>query len=166
MPESELFASLPNIHPAVVHFPLALLPAAVLFDVMLLMRPQAGWADRAAAWLYTLAALAAFAATRAGKAAAESLGALPPAVYDLLHEHERLAERCLWLLGALALLRLFAAWRDRWTGVVPRGLLRVLVLLGGLAGIAFLFAVADLGGRMVYQHGVAVAAPPPSGAPS
>jgi len=156
-----LLPGLPNLHPAVVHFPLALLPAAVLFDLILLVRARAAWADRAAAWLYALAAIGAVAAARVGEAAEDSVGVLAPAARAVLHEHERLADRAVWLLVIVAILRAFAAWRDRRTGVVPRGVLRILLLAGGLAGVALLASVGDLGGRMVYRHGVAVTAPPP-----
>jgi len=155
-----LMPGLPNLHPAVVHFPLALLPAAVLFDLVLLVWARAAWADRAAAWLYSLSAIAALVAARAGEAAEDSVGALAPAARDLLHEHERLADRAIWLLVALAILRIIATWRDRHTGVVPRGLFRLILLAGGLAAIALLASVADHGGRMVYRHGVAVTMPP------
>jgi uncharacterized membrane protein len=156
-----LTTGLPNPHPAFVHFPIALLPAAVLFDVFVLVNARSAWADRAASWLYALAAIAAVAAARAGEAAEDSIGTLAPAARAVLHEHERLADRVVWLLAVLAILRVFAAWRDRRTDVVPRGVLRILLLAGGLAGITLLAATADQGARLVYHHGVAVAAPPP-----
>ena len=34
MPDVVSWTSLPNLHPALVHFPLALLPMAILFDVL------------------------------------------------------------------------------------------------------------------------------------
>jgi uncharacterized membrane protein len=159
-------SGLPNLHPAIVHFPIALLPAAILFDFVLLARARAAWADRAAAWLYSFAAVGAIAAMRAGQAAQHSVGPLAPAARDLLHEHERLGERAAWLLVAVALLRTVATWRDRRTDVVPRGLLRVLLLAAGLAGIVLLVGAGDRGGRLVYRHGVGVTAPPASTAPA
>jgi len=158
---SGLMPGLPNLHPAVVHFPLALLPAAVLFDLVLLVWARAAWADRAAAWLYALAAIGALVAARAGDAAKDSVGALAPAARALLHEHEHLADRAIWLLVTLAILRIIATWRDRRTGVVPRGVLRLVLLAGGIAGIALLASVADHGGRLVYRQGVAVTVAPP-----
>ena len=58
-------------------------------------------------------------------------------------------------------MKLVAFWRDRRTSVVPRGMLRVLLLLGTMAGVALLARVADQGGRLVYQHAAGVAAAPP-----
>jgi uncharacterized membrane protein len=161
--QSAFLGGLPNLHPAIVHFPIALLPAALLFDLVLLVSARASWADRAAAWLYSLAALGAIAAARAGEAAEHAVGTLAPATRELLREHERLAERAVWLLAALAILRVFATWRDRRTDVVPRGLLRVLLLAGGLAGMVLLAGTGDRGARLVYRHGVAVTVPPAGG---
>ncbi|HUG44872.1 MAG TPA: DUF2231 domain-containing protein [Acidobacteriota bacterium] len=45
----ELMEHLPNLHPLVVNFPLALLPLALAFDLFSLLLRRHLWLDRAAA---------------------------------------------------------------------------------------------------------------------
>ena len=159
----DAWTSLPNLHPAVVHFPIALLPAALLFDLVCLLRPTWTWLDRGAAALYALAAAGAGAAYWAGHEAAETLGALTPAAREILEEHEDLALWSLSALLALAVLRLALAWREHDRPRVGAGPLRWILLLGGAGALALLATTADHGGSLVYHHGVAVRSAAPSG---
>ncbi|HUD72920.1 MAG TPA: DUF2231 domain-containing protein [Dongiaceae bacterium] len=168
-------SGLPNLHPALVHFPLALAPAALLFDLLLLFAPRRSWLDRAATALWCLAAGGAFAAVRAGEAARAALAPLAPEVRSLLREHDRLGTNSLWTLAVIAVVRGLLTWRDLRIDVVPRDFLRFVLLAAGAGGLVLLAATADHGGRLVYQHAVAVtpqaapvtpaAAPPPGETP-
>ncbi len=147
------FTNLPNLHPVLVHFPIALLPVAVLFDLASFWRGL-DWVGRAATILYAAAALGAGAAYRAGEQAADSLPLLPPDLQRLVNEHSDSGLYTLWVMGVLAALRIaLELWdRDR-----ARKALRVLFLVAALAGTGLLYRTADLGGGLVYRHGVAVA---------
>jgi uncharacterized membrane protein len=155
----ETWTSLPNLHPAIVHFPIALLPAALLFDFVCLLRPTWTWLDRGAAALYTLAAAGAGAAYYAGDHAADGLGRLAPAAQAVLSEHEDLAGWTVGVCCVLALARLVLAWREHDRPRIGAGLLRWLLLLGGGAALVLLAATADHGGSLVYRHAVSVAKP-------
>jgi len=158
----DTWGSLPNLHPAVVHFPIALLPAALLFDLVCLLRPTWTWLDRGAAALYALAAAGAGAAFGAGNEAAENLGELAPAARSILDQHQDLARYSLIAMSALAVLRLALAWREHDRPRVGAGPMRWILLLGGVGALALLATTADHGGSLVYLHGVAIqpAAPP------
>ena len=54
--------ALPNLHPALVHFPIALLPMALLFEILGLTFRRQDWLERAAVSLYAAAALGALVA--------------------------------------------------------------------------------------------------------
>lgn len=156
---------LPNLHPAFVHFPLALLPVAIGFDLVALV----GWLRRrplvegATAALYTLAALGAWAAVWAGEEAKHSLTGLTPPVEALIEDHEHWAHRFLYTVAAVAVARLALAW---WSRRAPRArhgavsAARALVLVGALAALGLLLGTADRGGGLVFRAGVAVMAVP------
>jgi hypothetical protein len=64
-------------------------------------------------------------------------------------------------LSLLALLRISLTWRDRGADRVGRGALRVAALLAAFAVQALVAYAADLGGALVYRHGLAVSLPEP-----
>ncbi len=149
--------SLPNLHPAVIHFPIALFPLAIAFDLATLFgRSRA--LDRVTASLYLLAAVSAWAAAWAGERAADALSGLAPEIREQIEEHEEWAEWFLYAAAAVALARLALAWWERRSdrvGLVP---VRGLVVAGALAACVLLAGTADRGGALVYRSGVAVMA--------
>jgi uncharacterized membrane protein len=134
---------LQEVHPALVHFPIALLPTTLVVDALgratgngtLLAAGRAGIA---------VAAGSALAAGLAGLVAQES-SRFDPHTRDVLVTHRNLNLAVIALTAWMAARR---AGRDRpGTGY----------LLAGLAGIGVTSYSAYLGGHMVYEHGVGVA---------
>jgi len=146
---------LPNLHPMVVHFPIVLIPLAVLVDLVAVARRRLDWA-RGAAGLYLLAALAAWLAAEAGEEAVEGLANVPSDVRPLLHEHMHLGHYTFWLIAGLAVVRLLLWWRDRKSTSMSLLGLRWAVALVGLIAVGLLIDAAEHGGRLVYRHGLAV----------
>lgn len=149
------WSTLPNLHPAVVHFPLAWLPLAMMVEAIALAlkrhrRTLTPWA--VGAWV--AAGLATGAAYWAGRDAAAGMTGLAPDLQAAINTHADWAWRTLWAVGIVAAARLVThllpAARDRaWSGA--------LFLLLSLGCIGLLLKTADLGGGLVYQHGIAVA---------
>ena len=159
--------ALPNLHPALVHFPIALLPVAILFDLVVLWRRQP-MLDRVAAALYALAALSAWAAVWAGEEAAESLSGLPEALRSAVEEHSDWAHWFLYAAAVVALARLALAWRDRRRERIGSLPVRLVAVLAALGVCVLMAGAADRGGALVYRSGVsvmAVPAPPPAAGP-
>ena len=142
----------PNLHPLVVHFPIALLFTAVGLDVV-------GWAlgcNRSlrfvATALFVLGTVAIAAAYFTGRAAAETVW-LPGMAHAAVKQHWDWAFRTVWFFTILTAVRLVLLWR---VGADPRPGLIALLTLVGFLGAVLLGETGDRGGRLVYQHGVGI----------
>lgn len=150
--------SLPNLHPAVVHFPVALLLTAFGLDLACLVLRRQTWLDRAATTLYVLGALGAGAAYLSGDAAADAMVGLPGVAQAALAEHERFALLTLVAASVTAALRLLVSWLGRKDKRTVVGAFRLLALAVSLATQGLLLVAADHGGALVFEHQLGSAA--------
>jgi len=137
----------PNIHPLLVHFPIAFLSAFFLLD-LIAVALRKNELRLVASWMLYLGALGAVSAAAAGLFAA---GFVPhgEAVHEIMEWHKRLGLTVTSLSLVLSLWRLMA--RYRFSGMANA----FHLFLAGLMATAMFFG-ADLGGLMVYEHGVGV----------
>jgi uncharacterized membrane protein len=140
-----------------VHFPIAWLVAALIFDLACIVMRRSVWLDRAGVSLYALAILAAGAAIWAGRLAADQIGAVSADVERLVGEHGDWAFLTLLVVIVITLLRVEVAWRDRKQPALRLTRMRLLALLLAFGGQWVLAETADRGAQLVYRHGVAVA---------
>ncbi|NOZ79492.1 MAG: hypothetical protein GXP48_10020 [Acidobacteria bacterium] len=154
------YTSLPNLHPALVHFPVALAITALGLDLASLAFRRQPWLERATALLYGLAAAGAGVAYLAGRQAAGTVGAISPRAEIVLADHADLALWTLLALTVAAALRITASFRDRARPVGRLSVLRGIGLLVMLGAGILIARTADLGGSLVFRYGVAVAAAP------
>ena len=143
----------PNIHPLLVHFPIALLCAAAAVDVV-------GWAFRRntplrqlATLLYVLGTGGAVAAYVTGRAASQTIW-LPGMAQAVLRQHWDWALRTVWFFGLVTVVRLVLLRPSRRE---PGAAIVAVFVLVGLVGVGLLLETGDRGGRLVYQHGVGTA---------
>jgi uncharacterized membrane protein len=138
-------SELANIHPLLVHFPIAFLSLFVVIDLLGTATKKVSWRHFASGLLY-LGTIFAGLTVWAGFIAADSV---PHGhnVHDIMERHEQLGVSILALSAALS------AWKLR-RSVEGWGLYNALTVI--LLGV-ILFG-ADLGGLMVYKYGVAVQA--------
>ncbi len=148
--------ALPNLHPALLHFPIALGVVAVGFDLAALLLPRRAWLARSGFALTLLWALGMVATYLSGEEALEGLGELQGPASAAAWNHADAAFLALVACLAAALVRSVIAWRDRRHERIRRGLPRIAAVLLVLAALALLFRAADLGGALVYRHGVGV----------
>ncbi|MCI0601572.1 hypothetical protein L0156_01010 [bacterium] len=143
--------SLPNLHPAMVHFPVVLLFVALVIDIAALILSRE-WLRKSAVLLYVFGAAAAGLTFWSGRSAAESVQ-LSAQVEPILSRHENSALYTLWFFGIYAAIRLLMQLSPykRWVHAV--------IVLFSIAGQILLFRTADLGGTLVYKHAVAVTLP-------
>jgi len=147
------------LHPAVVHFPIALSLVAVLLDLTSRHRRARGLEAGAAA-LIVLAALGSIAAVVTGNAAHDE-AVVPHAAAALVARHEQVGELAMWLLCALAVARVALALKGRFRGLVAWIYLAAAVAVAGAVGYN-----GYLGGTMVFEHGLGTAPVQRSSAPS
>lgn len=154
-----MLESLPNAHPALIHFPLALFATALGIDVAMLIWFRTTWLDRAAVMLYALAALGSGAAAISGKLAADGLvPALSEDTAIAVSAHADWAFASVLLLFGVAGLRLESMMRDREASRPRRSRVRMLALVLAVGAQWVLVRTADRGGGLVYRHGVGVEA--------
>jgi uncharacterized membrane protein len=141
----------PNLHPLVIHFPIAWLIAAFIVDVVSLVLRRAAWAQTTASCLYAAGALSALAAYLSGRQAAAGVfipGMAQPIVRD--HWNWALATTIYFMLVAVARIALtlnrrpLAFWQRAGAAAI------------GLVGMWLLFHTGEQGARLVYEHGVGV----------
>ena len=173
-----MFIRLAELHPIVVHFPIALLMTSVALDYASLVFRR--WRlTEAATWCLVLGVPGAAAALLSGKISAGSVNA--EAAGNLLHLHKMFAVAASISFGSLLLARLIwlapriLGWagQARWSFAAPvsrvDGRLRELLpamyapaprlviaayLLASALSVFLLAATGYLGGAMVYHHGV------------
>jgi uncharacterized membrane protein len=142
-------AGIQNFHPLLVHFPIALLSAFLLLDVIGTLAKKTHWRD-AASWFLYFGTVAAGLTVMAGFIAADSV-AHGENVHDIMELHEHIG------VAVLVVAILLSIWRIAGGSLIQgaaNGLfLTLTTLLCGLMALG-----ADLGGLMVYKYGVSVEA--------
>ncbi|CAG4884968.1 conserved membrane protein of unknown function [Georgfuchsia toluolica] len=145
---------IPNLHPLLVHFPIALLSVAAFFHVTAIgMRGKScathcAVVAHAALWLGALAAL---------PAAFFGWQAFNSVNHDEAGHAAMLVHRS-WALATLVLLAVLAGW-DAWRNkveAIPEGWFATAVI----AAWAMVAVTAWHGGELVYRHGLGVMALP------
>jgi uncharacterized membrane protein len=134
----------------VVHFPIALLPAAVLFDVLARRwrRDENRVASLYALVLGTAGALIAVISGHMAEEAVEHSG-IPESVLEI---HEKLGFVTFWIFSGLLGLRV--AEGLGW--ITQRPALRIGL---GLVSVSILFTASYYGGSLVYDYGAGVTLP-------
>lgn len=146
----------PSLHVLVVHFPIALLFLAPLFDIGCMIFRARVWLDRAAATLYVVGTIGAGAAYLTGERAAAAVGDLGTAAESALADHENFAVLTLFALAFVTLARVGVVWLARHDRRVTLGVFRLAAFPIAIASLVMLALTADRGGRLVYYHGVGV----------
>jgi len=141
---------IPNFHPALVHFPIALTTAALAFTAIGTLfwnRSYAAQCRTAGRWMLWAAALSALMAAAFGWFASNSVA------HDEVSHAAMMLHRN-WALGTLTALLVLAAW-DWWRGRFGRmpsqGFLGLLV-----AAWLLVTSTAWHGAELVYRHGLGV----------
>jgi len=153
--------ALPNLHAALVHFPIVLIPLAVVFECIALAFASSKTLPRVALGMWGLAAGSALATYFAGRSAADGLKDVPARAQLALADHSDAAWLVLFGVGLIFVLRLALMFVEGRVQLAAR----VVVVVAGLALLLQLVATADRGGGLVYGHALAVSQPAPKACP-
>lgn len=137
------------LHPAVVHFPIALLVTGFAGAMAGVVSER--WAKRAdvVSWLLWLGTASAWAALALGLLAARTAPHVPPA-WETLAEHQTLAW---WTVGIASILSI---WRWKWPQRWP-----ALFLVGWIVAMGLVLATGYEGGELVFKHNMGTSASEP-----
>ncbi|MGR8999587.1 MAG: DUF2231 domain-containing protein [Gammaproteobacteria bacterium] len=144
-------AGMENIHPLLVHFPIAFLSAFFALDLVGALAKKPQWRS-VASWFLYLGTIAATFTVIAGLMAASTV---PHGqnVHDIMERHEHFG------ISVLSLATVLSIWRMK-SGSLIRGGANVFFLILSALLCVLMMLGADLGGLMVYKYGVAVEAAP------
>ena len=139
-----------NIHPIVVHFPIALLIVAVAVDLVSLLWRRNISIRNTVSLLYCVGAASGILAYFTGESAADAM-LLPAEVAPLVGEHHDWASRATWFFVFFASLRLAVSF------ILPQKTwIQTVSFLLALSGIFMLYETAEHGALLVYRHGLGV----------
>jgi len=138
----------PNIHPLLVHFPIAIILLAVMMDLLNFILPDKWWDDLKTTILYGIGAVSAIAAYYTGTLAADSVF-LPAEAQTVLTEHADWAWWTVWFFGIYALLRILLHWYEK----MDQRSIRIATFVLVMPGVFFLFETGDHGAKMVFGYG-------------
>lgn len=146
--------SIPSpLHPAIVHFPIALILVGTLIAVISIVLRR--WnLPCFAAGLLALGAIGAVAATWSGEEDEEILGSISDRAEHLLDEHEEWGESTRNLALLAALLAVSAIVTTRFGRVS-----KILSIVTALVALGASYAVIETGhygGKLVYEQGVGI----------
>ncbi|GAB4300470.1 MAG: hypothetical protein Kow0098_27920 [Ignavibacteriaceae bacterium] len=137
-----------ELHPKVVHFPVAVLILYPLIETAGILFKK-DFLSKTAHLLLFLGVLTAIAAVLTGRQAFDNFNSWTPDSELLMNDHEIFATISVWYFSALLVIRTFLVLRKKFTGVISYAL-----ILLALAGGYFIYQTADYGGKLVFKFGV------------
>jgi uncharacterized membrane protein len=141
----------PNLHPLVIHFPIALLIVAVMADLVDTAVGRPAWLAPACTALYVLGAIGAGVASVTGQQAADTV-LMSGMAHSIVGAHRTWALATTFYFAVLAIVRVALSFK----GTPPGRGFRILLLVAAIIGVVGLQQTAERGGRLVYEHGVGV----------
>jgi uncharacterized membrane protein len=155
--EHPMFEVPDPLHPAVVHFPIALIFLGTLISILSFFTRRGALPQFTAAILLLAAGSAQFAVITGGDEADDVIQRMPNA-RPLIHDHAEWGERTRTIAVIAAVVAVVALAFYR-----VRGFRRILALITAIIGAAACYCAVEAaqgGGAMVYHHGVRVEVTP------
>jgi len=142
---------MPNIHPLIVHFPVALLTVSLVFELLGIALERDDL-ERTAWWLLLVGCVGLAGALTTGLFAEQTV-TIPAEVSNQFETHEEMA------FISATLYAIIILWRVSNKTLLPQRM-RPLYILLTIAALVALWVGAWFGGEMVYGSGVGVKVTP------
>lgn len=142
------------LHPAVVHFPIALLIVGGV-AAFLALPARSRFPSAVAAVVLTLGTLGAIVARQTGEAEEERLEPVTVPIRELIDDHEAWANYTIisgLIASILAALAYRATARDSRATLLLKSLTATVALLAAFS----VYQTGSRGGRLVYDHGIGI----------
>jgi len=138
----------PNIHPLIIHFPIALLLVAIFLDAVSIGF-QKDWIYKSALMMYLFGTLGAITAYITGRIAANSVSPSFKAELTMSNHSD-------WALYTVVFFSIYTLLRLIFNKKInpDNKLIRLAALFVALIGLYLLVRTADLGGKLVFRYGV------------
>jgi uncharacterized membrane protein len=137
-----------------VHLPIGLLVTAIVADLVAMLRRDPSAIVTVSTGLYLVGTVTLVTAYLTGRSAAPEVYT-PGMAQSVVVRHWDWALWCVWYFGLVTTSRVGL----RLATDMPRRIITVGLAVAGLIGLIVLANTAELGARLVYEHGVGVAAP-------
>jgi len=137
-----------DLHPKIVHFPIALFFTYVLFDAIGIVFKKDAY-QKSAHLLLFLGVLGAFAAAFSGNQAINAYKFWNDYSLMALADHELYANITVWYFTAILILRTYLVIKKRYFSKV-----KYLVFILSLLGCLIVFQTSEYGGKLIREFGI------------
>jgi uncharacterized membrane protein len=139
---------LAELHPKIIHFPIALFITSVLFDFIELIFRKESF-GRSAHLLLFLGVIGGFAAALSGNQAFIAYEFWNDSSSALLEQHQLFANITIWFFAALLILRTYLVLRKKYFGAK-----KYLIITLAFIGCYFIYQASEYGGELVKKFGI------------
>ncbi|MBI3123633.1 MAG: DUF2231 domain-containing protein [Ignavibacteriales bacterium] len=141
-----------NMHPVIIHFPIAFFVAYFLFEVAALVTKKDSLCKMAAIFLgagVIFSLIAVLTGNQAHEVLKPVLKMKPSYIKEAIENHEQFATITLWFFFAILVLRVYLLIKKN---LSPNW--RFVFFVLALLGMYFVYQTGILGGKLVYDFGV------------